>query len=408
MSGLLRPGQPRRVGVRVLTPDYSGVIGPLPGYLSVSVTWQRLGVGTGTLVVPEQGAPALQLLAAIDRVVPVVIDPPGYPRWTGRVQRFESEKATGQVGRITATLIDETQWLKKILAAPVPGATWSAQTTAEHDVRTGPIETVAKSYVTANINRLAAEGRPTPLVVVPAPVSDTSPTVNLQARNIPLQTLLVDALRANGRDLTATLWLPGDPQPPGLTLTAPRVVIDVVTGRDRPYVNFTDRTGGLTSRKLSGTHPEALGVLVQGPGEKTARTFAKVMATDGRVAALGMWGFPEDTVEATDTGADLTARGLEKAAELAGAASVVPEVDDRRPWVAGPDGDYWVNDVVRATFSGVSVEDRIERFTVTHDRNGFRGIPQFGAGRETETADRQLAKTIAQVRRDLALMQARR
>lgn len=417
MSAALRPEDRRRLTVRVFQPDYGGLVGTIPDYLSCSTTWQRLGVGTASITTTEEGDAALQLLQARDYVVPVVISCPGYPRWSGRVQHFSADRDTGRAGRITATLVDDTVWVKSMLAAPTPAAAWDAQS-AEYDTRTGPLVTVAKAYLAANLARLNIEYRQHGLDTIPVAVRpttgvDSSPRVQLQARNIPVQSLLVDACRTHGYDITAVLWLPGDDQPPGLTLSAPTVVVDVVgPGRNRPYVRFTDLAGGLSARTLAGTHPKALSVLVMGPGEGAARTFRKVWADDGRLATLGRWGLPEDTLEATDLEptdtAGMDSRGREKLGELAGTASVAPTIDDRRPWVAGPDADYWVNDVVRATFSGVSAEDRIDRFTLTDNRDGFTGTPQFGSARDTETPDAQLARTVAQVREELATMKARR
>lgn len=419
MVSRLAAGAERLLDVQVLAPDYSAAIGSIGDYQSCSVTWQNLGVGSGSITTPERGAPALQLLQAIDYVVPITVKAPGLPRWSGRVLKPSLSRPSGTVGQITATLVDDTKWIQKILAVPVPGSGYDAQT-VEHDTRSGPLETVAKAYLQANVDRLTAEYEAQglgslPVVVAPAPLDDPSPSVSLQARNVPIQSLLVDALRTNGRDLTAVLWLPGDPDVAGLGLTQPVIVVDVVTGRNRPYVNFTDTSGGVASVQLAGTHAGALSVLVLGPGEGAARSMVKVYAADGRLERLGRWGWPEEALEASDVAndADLNAnliqRGRDKlATDLAATASVAPTLNDRRPWVIAPDGDLWVGDLARATFSGVTVEDRIDRVTATHNGDGFTVQPQYGSARDTESTDVQLARTVAQVRAQLAQMQAGR
>lgn len=416
---VLQAGSPRVFDVQVLTPDYSGVVGSIGDYLSCSVTWQNLGVGAGTLVARDRGAAALQLLQGIDYVVPVTVKAPGLPRWSGRVLKPSLTRELGTVGQITATLVDDTKWVQKILAVPAPANDFDHQD-VEHDTRTGPLETVAKAYLQANVDRLnadyAAHGLGhLPVIVVPPPAVDTSPTVSLQARNLPLQSVLIDALRANGRDLTATLWLPGDDQPTGLILTEPVIVVDVVAGRNRPYVNFTDTAGGVGSVQLAGTHAGALAVLVLGPGEGVARRMIKVYADDGRLERLGRWGWPEEALEASDVAADdqldanLIQRGRDKlATDLAPTSSVAPTLNDRRPWVIAPAGDLWVNDLAQATFAGVTVTDRIDRVTATHNGDGFTVKPQYGSARDTESTDVQLARTVAQVRAQLAQMQAGR
>lgn len=409
------PARQRHATIQVLKPDYSGRIGTIADFESVSVTWQRLGIGTGSLSVPASSGPALQLLAANTVPVPVIVSAPGFPRWTGRVQTATASGGKKRVAQIEATFVDDRKWLQKILAVPVPGAGFGAQT-VEHDVRTGPLVTVAKAYIAANIARLDAEytarfGAGTPLTVVPVQGADTSPTVTLRARNVPLQSLLVDALRMQGYDLLANLWVPGNPQPPGLALSVPTIVVDVRKGRERPYVHFTQANGGVATWDVGVTHPEALSVLVMGQGEGIERRFLKVTNTDQVQAAAGRWGYPEDTLEATDvdTDAELTQRGVEKLQELAGTSAISLELDDRRPWTAGlTNGDYWVGDRVRASFPGVTVTDYIDRLTVTENNGGFKVSPQFGSARDTESPDVQLARSVAQVRGELALMQSRR
>lgn len=404
----------RHMTVQMLKADYSGIFAPIPDYQSCSVTWQRLGVGTGTLTTPERG-PAVEALQARDFPVPFVISAPGYPRWSGRAQHVESEVTTGRVGQMSITLVSDRTWLQHLLAAPVPSSPWSSQT-AEHDTRTGPLVTVAKAYITANVARLAAEnagqrlGAP-PIAVVPVAGADGSPVVTLKARNQTLADLLTESLRAAGYDLTVDMWLPGDPPRAGLQLSTPTLVVDVVRGRDQHYVNFRDTLGGLTKRTVTVTHPQAMSVLVQGPGEKTERVFRKVWAADERPATLGRWGYPEATLDATDVDAADTAtldrRGRDRLAELAGTVSVALELDDRRPWSAGPQADYWVNDTVRATFTGVTSTDVIERLTLSDSGTGvLRASPQFGQA--AESPDRQLAAAVAQLRAQLAQMQARR
>lgn len=398
----------RSFGVQVLAPDYSHVMDTVPAYQTVSATWQYFGAGTGVLVTPERGI-ALQSLKCEDTVVPITFKAPGLPRWTGRVVNARGVKSSGKVGQLQITLVDEFRFLQRILAPPQPLQPWSNQGLQEHNTRIGGIVNVAKAYMLDNLSRLSTEGYPAPIQVIPLG-ADSSPQITWRARNHTMEELFKESMQFHGYHPTLTLWLPGDDQPPGLNLTTPTLVFDVVKGRNQPYVRFTDDTGAIESRTLSVSHPQAMGVVIGGPGEGIARQFQKVFAQDGRIADLHGWGWPEVWLDATDAEepATRTQRGLEKLKELAGTAAVSVEIVDRRPWTAGPSADYWVGDTVRARFSGVAVEDRIDRITVTDNEEGYRVMSTFGASRDTETADQQIARTVSDVARRVAAVEAGR
>lgn len=397
--------------VQVLSSDYTRILGTIPDYQTASTTWQRLSVGTAVLVASERGI-ALEAYRCNPSVVPITFKAPDLPRWTGRVVDARGTKNTGQVGQMQITLVDEYKWMSQILAAPDPANPWSAQSGKSHDARVGTLVGLAKYFIRANVQRLANEGFPVPIVhTLVDDANDTSPTLVLKGRNQTLDELWQDAMKMHGYNVTVTLWLPGDPQPTGMSLTQPTLVADIVKGRDQQYVRFTDEGGGVTSRLMAASHPQAMGSVVLGPGELQSRIFQKVMATDGRVAAAGKWGFPEVTIDATDADtADIRLqRGQEKNAETAGTNAVAVEIADARPWKVGPKLDYWINDLVRAEFSGVQVSDRIDRITVTDNHEeGYKVMATFGAGRDTESADARLARTIAEVRHRLNITETGR
>jgi hypothetical protein len=402
--------EPRRIDVKILKRDYSGVLSPLPLYETVSVTWQDLGIGTASLVAGED-TPLAEALNCMSQVVPVSIKAPGLPRWTGRVAAASSTKESGQaVGQVIATCVDDNKILDRILLAPVPTSPWSNQTAATHDTRTGKLVAVAKAHLTANIARLAAEGRPINLQVVPTTGVDNSPTVTMKARAISFDELYTGPLRTNGYDARVTLWLPGDPVPAGMDLLAPTWLVDIVQARDKQYVRFSDAMGGLRRRVATASHPDALATVVGGPGEGTARIFQKVVATDGRAAALGGWGYPELWHDATgaDTSDDRIASGQESNLEGAGKSSLSFEIDDNAPWKAGPTSDYWIGDTTRVVFNGLSIADRIDRVTATDDPDGYRVTASFGSARDTESADVRLARTVRGLAQQLRALEAGR
>jgi hypothetical protein len=403
----------RTMDIRVLSTDYNSIVGSIPHPMTASTTWQWQGVGTAVLIAPLVGSVVSRLMECRDFGIPVTFKAPGYPRWTGKVVDARAEKSRDSPGRITATLVDERKRLDKILAAPTPGAAWSAQTT-EYDTRTGPLSTVLRAFMTANfarINALAAPVPDLPYVVTQNPVSDTSPTVTIKARNQTLADLFQPFLKAYGYDVTVTLWLPGDPQPNVATpLTTPRLVFDVVKGRDRQYVNFTETVGSIENWTVVARHPDSGAIAVGGSGEGPARVFQYVTAGDGRLTTLGPFNYAEDFLDATD--ADTSAlridRANEKFVESSGKSSVSITLDDRRPWIAGPTQDYWTGDIVRATFNNVEQSDAITRMTLTSNENGFSISPQFGDSRETETPDIQTARKVQELVRQIAALKAGR
>jgi hypothetical protein len=400
----------RNFAVTVLSPDYTRKIGTISDYQTVSCTWSRLQVGTASLVGAERGL-MLEVMRSAGSVVPITFKAPGLPRWTGRVVFGDDTRALGETGLVQATLVDERKWLSRILAAPVPGATWGNQFPSAHDKRTGQLIVIAKAIVQANVDRLAAEGYPTPIKVVP--VSETSPTVTISARLKPLDEEFRDAFDLHGIDWDIRLWLPGDPVPAGMTLTTACILVDARNGRNQGYVRFTDESGGLARRQMVAHHPEAMGTVIGGPlataEDPKTRTFQKVMATDGRVSALGKWGFPESWIENSDEDSTVRSQsGHDNNAEIAGKAAVVLNIADRFPWQAGPDADYWTNDLVRAEVSGIAVTDRISRISVTDNEEGYKVSAAFGPEQVTESADAQLTRRVAAMARSIQAMQAGR
>lgn len=358
------------------------------------------------LVGAERGL-ILEALKCSSQVVPITFKAPGLPRWTGRVVYGDDTRALGKTGLVQATLIDERKWLSRILAAAVPSSPWSNQSLQSYDKRTGQLIVVAKAIVQANVDRLAAEGNPTAIKVVP--VSETSPTVTISARNKPIDETFKDAFELYGIDWDVRLWLPGDPVPAGMTLTTPCILVDARNGRDRRYIKFTVESGGIDRRTFVGHHPESIATVVGGPGEGTQRVYQKVVATDGRKAALGAWGFPESWIEDTnDDSAIRLQSGIDNNAETAGTAGLLISINDGFPWKAGPDDDYWINDLVRAEVAGVPVTDRISRISVTDNEEGFKVSTAFGPEQVAESADTQLTRRVAEMGRALRSMQAGR
>jgi hypothetical protein len=391
------------VAVTVYDGTYKRV-GRLGDYTSVGYVHQHLGVGTGTLIVDEGagGQPAAHLLNAATQVVPVVIDD-GVQPWTGRVQHAELSGPPG-LGVLTATLVDEFEHFRHILARPVPGSPLSDQTAAEYDVRTGPLVTVAKSYLADNVARFTDN----PYAVVPVVGTDTSPTVTLRARMTPMDELLVPPCREHDYQLTARLWLPGWDQPPGLALTDPTIVFDVTPVHDAGRVLWTDRVG-IDTRTVEVTHPTALEATVGLDGDGAARPFISVTPAEDR-SSLGRYAYRETFIDAgsADTPDEIQQQAQQELTEnTAGTAGIGIVVNDGAPFTFGR--DYWCGSTVRARTGGLQVTDTIERVLISHTpREGRTVIPQIGAANADETPEQALIRAVAALQADLAQRNSRR
>ena len=103
----------------------------------------------------------------------------------------------------------------------------------------------------------------TPICVIPVnPLADTSAWIEINGRMDSCWKLIQQQLIDNGFDLTAVMWLPGDPQPEGalFPLTVPTVVVRVVdrsgfTGPWGPFeglvVDATQLEGALLGDTLA-------------------------------------------------------------------------------------------------------------------------------------------------------------
>jgi len=390
--------------VTVYRGDYSGAIGQVSEYSSSSVTWQNNGIGTGTIIADEDvkvPEPVDALGQNLTRVVPVVVRDGGRI-WTGRVAHAERVGRPGK-GTVTASLVDDWVWVSAMLAWPVPTAALNAQTSV-HDIRTGPVETAVKGYLSVAITRLGV-----PCAVVPAPAVDTSPSdyPTPKARFDPLDEVLLPMLAATGRRLTAQLWLPGWPQARGLLLSRPTIVFDVATPSPADHVIWTDELG-IVTRRLSTTSPTATDAVIGMKGEDLERAFTSAR-DEALITQLGDYRLPELMVDATDvdTAVEGQARGLAKLGEYRGKASVAFTVDDGVPYTFG--SDYDVGSVVRARTSGIPITDAVDRVTSSDNRSDGRRItPQVGASSVDESTEKLVINQVAELATAIARNNSRR
>jgi hypothetical protein len=387
-------------GLTVAVYDYAYTLqGYVNDYESCSVTFGHMDVGPGTLVLPESHPLVPQFNKAGNQVVPVTVTDRFGHRWTGRVDAGSTDDGDGTTqaapgaGLTTVTLIDEWSWFKRLLASPFgPNPKLAYNTSVpdpEFDTRTGPIHTVVKGYITDAITRVYGAGD-SPIVVVPAPTSDPSSTVTLQAKWTPIADLVAETLRSFSWTLTITLWLPGDDQPVGLvgTLGGPTLIVDMHRGADNAWIVWDDNT--FLTRKVGVQAPASYGAVIGGSGSGTSQTFSTYVDA-GLQASQGLYGFPEQFFSSTND-TDPAQDAAVQLAKTEGSLGMEASVENGVPWSYGD--DFMVGDVVGVRALGVDVRERVTAVQMVDDRaNGYRLVPTIGDDTATLTPLAALFKT---------------
>ena len=399
---IVLPTPVRRMTVGVYTGNYVR-LGQVPDYVSCSVTWQNLGVGSGTLVVNEDDPIAASLLTVDENVVQVVVDVGGV-RWSGRVMSVTLERE-GPVGSgvLTATLLDEGVWLQRMLASQ-NGASSSLASMPQYDTRTGPAVSVAADFINAAATRLGVPVRAT------KPAVDTSPSVTIKARMTTLADLLFAPLKQAGVVLLGQVWLPGDVQPAdiGTALTTPTIVFRPLVLVDKPWLQWTDSMTSVTKMVFQGVHPAAYRAIVGLSGSDAARIYDSVINTTLQTS-LGTFGLPEIYAEASDAalGVQSAVAGIEALAPVGGSASATFEVADAEPFSFGT--DFVLGDMATIVVSGSTWRQQITKVTATDDRSGGLTItPVIGDETPDLTGDGMMIRALARVAEGVRALQAGR
>lgn len=278
-------------------------------------------------------------------------------------------------GVVTFTVEDDLRVLGQVLGWPVPGASIAAQTAAEHDVRTGPAETVLKGYVTANaVNRLGL-----PLTVAPTLGRGAGITGRLRMDLLRDLLPLVDA---------AGVGVTVRQQGAGL-------VLDCYTPTVRPRV-LTEASGVIAGGQWSRTGPTATDVIVGGQGEGTARVFRRV-ADNSRATD---WGTRVEVFrDANDVAAvaELDARGAQTLAEGAPGAGIALELAETETFRYGR--SLVVGDRVTVELAaGVTLSDYVSAVTLTYSKDsGLEVTPRVGDESVTADPNTRLAKALARM-----------
>ncbi|AGT13699.1 minor tail protein [Mycobacterium phage Simpliphy] len=250
-----------------------GIAGVSSDYIEVTAEFPRNAVETATIVLKHSDPMVPHVMKCYEEVVPVTIEI-GAMRWSGRVDTFDYAMKDGEY-TVTLQCVGDYNWFNKILVWP----NWLLPIQVQIPSRAvfiGPAITCLKTMIGEQCLRLQlgmwelvnnlgsgnldwqawfgtalmSDGNPldtlmTPIVVVPTnPLFDTSPWISINGRMDSVATLAEQTLKDLGLHLTASLWLPGDPQPKGLLfpLKKATIVVDVVdrSGVTGPTGTFID------------------------------------------------------------------------------------------------------------------------------------------------------------------------
>ena len=248
-------------------------IGEINDYISLTFQMARNRTASAEIIIKGIDPMVPILLNCAQTTVPITIET-GTVRWSGRVFTCE-DKFSDRVNTVVVTCISDYAWLEKILCWPNFLLPIEIQFPSEA-LYIGPAVTCVKTLVAEQCFRLQSgiwellnnlgsgnldwtawygtllesngnllEMLLTPIVVVPTnAIFDTSPCVSFSGRMDQVSTLIEQVCKDTGINVTMQLWLPGDPQPPGLLvpLTNPTIVMDAKSnlGVTGPTGTFLD------------------------------------------------------------------------------------------------------------------------------------------------------------------------
>lgn len=235
-------------------------IGELTDWISLTFQKARNRAESATIILKGNDPNVDTVLNCPNTTVPITIET-GTIRWSGRV--LSAELKFSKVGNsprpvptVIVTCISDYAWLSKILCWPNAALPIQVQFPSE-SLYFGPAVTCVATLIAEQAYRLQSGiwefvnnfgsldldwtsysgtllesfGNQTdmlinPICVVPVnPYLDTSPWVSFSGRMDQCSTLIEQVCKDTGTNVSVGLWLPGDPQPPGLSATLNQATI---------------------------------------------------------------------------------------------------------------------------------------------------------------------------------------
>lgn len=250
--------------------------GEINDHISLEAEWKRNDIGTATIVLKGNDPNVANIMKATTEVVPIVIQVGDNMRWSGRVNSYalalDSKKET-----LTVECVDDFTWFSRMLVWPNFLLPIEIQF-PKNSIYVGPVVSCVLTMVAEQAFRLqsglwefindpltilaagtewqilaekwkAAGGNLAEMLLIPIvvqfvdPLFDTSPWVAVQGRMDKIYDLVKDLLMNYGLSLTATLWLPGDPQPPTESMGLSFIPFAVPLSEPTIVVSCVNRSG---------------------------------------------------------------------------------------------------------------------------------------------------------------------
>lgn len=247
-------------------------IGECADYISLEAEWKRNDMGAATIVLKSDDPLVPFIMQCTQTVVPVTIQL-GSMRWSGRVNSY-AYALNNKETTLTAELVDDFTWFSRIMVWPNFLLPIEIQF-PRYAIFVGPVITCVLTMVAEQCFRLqsgiwegadligsldldweawfgtllVSDGNPLDMLMTPImvqfvdPIFDSSPWVALTGRMDKIYDLVKDALMNYGLSLTATLWLPGDPQPATQSMGVSFLPFEVPLTQPTILVSCVNRSG---------------------------------------------------------------------------------------------------------------------------------------------------------------------
>ena len=248
------------------------IIGEINDYISLEAEFKRNDMGTATIVLKGSDPIIPAIMQATTTVVPITIQV-GALRWSGRVNSY-AYTLEKKVKTFTVECVDDFTWFSRILVWPNFLLPIEIQF-PKNAIYIGPAVTCILTMIAEQCFRLQSgiwelfnnlgsldldwrswfgtillsHGNPLDMLMTPImvqfvnPVFDGSPWVALLGRMDKIHDLVKDTLLNYGLVLTASLWLPGDPQPATQSMGVSFLPFAVPLTQPTILVSCVDRSG---------------------------------------------------------------------------------------------------------------------------------------------------------------------
>ena len=248
-------------------------IGEINDHISCEAEWKRNDMGSATIVLKGDDPLVDTIMQATSAVVPITIQVGDNLRWSGRVNNYALSLDTKNE-TLTVECIDDFTWFQRILVWPNFLLPIEVQF-PKNAIYVGPVVTCILTMIAEQAFRLQSgmwefidnigsldfqwqawmgtflesDGNPLDMLMTPImvqfvnPIFDTSPWIAVQGRMDKIYDLVKDLLMNYGLSLTATLWLPGDPQPATESMGVSFLPFEVPLTQPTILVSCVDRSG---------------------------------------------------------------------------------------------------------------------------------------------------------------------